>query len=143
MGLDDRIEAKRLEAMPEIVVERELSLQKNETVDLLDGVSVPVGVYAGLIEMEKVSPDSLNTFNWLAVCRIGATQPSGVIMGFPVDGTDSKQVYLYDDANSSLNTPAPFIAIKRSNGEKISVNTSRSSYYEVDYRCRVTLRKII
>lgn len=141
MGLDDRIEAKRLEAMPEITEDVEFVLPASSAKTLFSDIDIPVGVYAGRFELEEVVPGSIDTAYVMATLVI---DNQGSILIGESGNRYPNQVYLYPQSQkASSTTPAAFVLVKRYSQSKFVASFSSRCSKNIDLRAKLTLRRLI
>ena len=144
MGLDDRIEAKRLEAMPEIVVDGEIALKSSANADVLgSSFSLPAGIYVGMLEAWY----SENSPKMKVDVGIDTSISDSII----VSAINSNDAYTHKNVMASfegdmvyLPLPIPFVLANRRNGKNLSVYARRmtgSQTTTIGYR--VTFRRLI
>lgn len=144
MGLDDRIEAKRLEAMPEIVVEGEITLTSAANADVLgNGFSLPAGIYVGMLEAwySEGSPKM----------KVDVGIDTSISDSIIVSAVNSNDTYTHKKVEASFEgdmvyspLPIPFVFANRRNGKNLSVYARRMSGSQgttIGYR--VTFRRLI
>lgn len=150
MGLDDRIEAKRLEAMPEIVIEETavISDQNNNGKYFGVGTVVPAGVYVGrtTATMEVLSGKAgtstlprcwLRDSKLLFIQLTAASENSGLITGTSSGSSYPGDIFLMWSSRdvtvgSGSSNHGAYVAVD---------NPQTNSSYEVTGR--VELRKLL
>lgn len=143
MGLDDRIEANRLEAMPEVVIEKDVNLKTSNIITGSADMSLPNGIYAGRLEMGFVG-EPVYRVN----VNIGV-KGNGFLLCELNSGTSLKlsyaQAYLYRNEKDTT-LPVPFILVSRGSAMYLEIKANIDSSSNTDtatVRSKLTLRKLI